>query len=142
VEVSLVYASAASRPFDAPELAALLAGSRERNGKRGLTGMLLYKDGWFMQVLEGEERAVQRTFRRISRDKRHRYVRVLAETPIAAREFPEWTMGFSEITDESLREIPGYDGFLERASTGPSWATPSRARVLLDWFRLRPADPS
>lgn len=138
---SLVYASAASRPFEGAELEALLAGSRARNAKRGLTGMLLYKDGWFMQVLEGEERAVQRAFRRISRDKRHRYVRVLAETVVAAREFPEWTMGFSRLTEASLREVLGYDSFLDQENSGPSWATPSRARVLLDWFRLRPADP-
>ncbi len=56
---SLTYVSSAVRPFAEDELADLLAVSRQNNARLGITGMLLYKDGNFMQVLEGEEAEVR-----------------------------------------------------------------------------------
>jgi len=69
---SLVYASEESWPLDAGDLESIMAASIAWNGKVGLTGMLLNKDGAFMQVLEGPERMVRKTFRFIRKDKRHR----------------------------------------------------------------------
>ena len=56
----LVYASSALQPFTKPELQALLEQARQKNAKLGVTGMLLYKDGNFMQVLEGEKETVRK----------------------------------------------------------------------------------
>ncbi len=56
----LVYVSSAVRPFSRVDLDDLLATSRANNARVGITGMLLYKDGNFMQVLEGDEEAVRR----------------------------------------------------------------------------------
>jgi Sensors of blue-light using FAD len=50
----IVYASSASEAFTGPELQVLLDQARQKNAKFAVTGMLLYKDGNFMQVLEGE----------------------------------------------------------------------------------------
>ncbi|MEP7187723.1 MAG: BLUF domain-containing protein, partial [Roseiflexaceae bacterium] len=55
----LSYASVAVTPFTSAALQALLLTSRRNNMQLGITGMLLYKDGEFMQVLEGEQAAVQ-----------------------------------------------------------------------------------
>lgn len=63
----LVYVSSAVVPFSKAELLSLLTKSRENNSKVGLTGLLIYKDGSFMQVLEGEETAVLATHERIAR---------------------------------------------------------------------------
>ena len=61
----LVYLSSASQPFSEDDLVALLTQARQNNTAHGLTGMLLYKDGNFMQVLEGDEAEVRRLFHTI-----------------------------------------------------------------------------
>jgi len=67
----LVYVSSATLPFSGEDLRALLATCRENNAELGVTGMLLYKDGNFMQVLEGDEQAVRGLYARIAADPRH-----------------------------------------------------------------------
>ena len=73
----LVYVSAAVTWFSESELRALLTSARFRNEHAGITGMLLYKDGNFMQALEGPEDAVRALYRRIEGDRRHRGLLVL-----------------------------------------------------------------
>lgn len=76
---SLVYTSIAREPYDAEALAALLEQSRVNNAKADVTGMLLYKAGQFIQLLEGEKGDVERTFARIYQDRRHEQVHVVRE---------------------------------------------------------------
>ena len=56
--ITLIYGSAAVDPFTEPELIALLEKSRANNQSLGVTGMLVYRDGNFLQVLEGEAEQV------------------------------------------------------------------------------------
>ncbi|MCU1438459.1 MAG: hypothetical protein JWP66_1546 [Naasia sp.] len=132
---SLVYASEATAPFSAEALRALLAVSRRNNADSAVTGMLLYKDGQFVQVLEGDEDVVRDLFDLITGDARHREVRILLESAIEDRHFPEWTMGYRQVSEDA--DADGYDRFLEEwdRTLSSSWASPSRARLLLDWFR-------
>jgi len=66
----LVYVSSAVEPFSKTELVELLHVARANNERLGITGMLLYRDGNFMQVLEGEEPVVRDLYARIERDPR------------------------------------------------------------------------
>lgn len=134
---SLVYASDGTGPLSEQELETLLAISRTNNAKVGLTGMLLYKDGAFMQALEGDEKTVRKAFRRISRDKRHSAIRILSAREVSERQFGEWTMGYRRVVEDYRPGSLGYDDFLARGDLGPSWGSPTPARVLLDWFRLQ-----
>jgi hypothetical protein len=70
--------------------------------------MLLYLDGCFMQVIEGEAQPVIDTLARIMTDPRHRDIVVLNEADIEQREFSRWSMGFRRITPANLAELPGY----------------------------------
>lgn len=134
---SLTYTSEGQHAFDEPELAYLLQRSREWNRGHGLSGLLVYKAGSFMQTLEGDEAMVVKTFkRRIKRDKRHAGIRILDASHVDARQFPDWTMGYRRLETDSEPTAEGYDDFLTRGDTGPSWSAPTPARVLLDWFRL------
>jgi hypothetical protein len=134
---SMTYTSEGQHAFDEPELAYLLQRSREWNQGHGLSGLLLYKAGSFMQAIEGDEKTVLKTFRRrIKRDSRHANIRVLNAGEISARQFPDWTMGYRRVATESEPDVAGYDDFLTRGDFGPSWSSPTPARVLLDWFRL------
>ena len=79
------------------DIAAILAVSRRNNAAEGITGMLLYHDQSFLQVLEGEEPALSRRFERIARDPRHRNLIVLARGGVQARAFGAWRMGFARL---------------------------------------------
>ena len=89
----LLYASNTSRDTPDSVLDDILAASRRNNAGAGVTGMLLYVEGGFMQVLEGGEEAVGAIYDRICRDKRHWNTLVLLDRS-APRAFSEWSMGF------------------------------------------------
>jgi hypothetical protein len=129
--LSIVYVSAAVTPFTEEDLAALLAESRVNNAAAGVTGMLLYRDGQFMQALEGEEAGVRSIYDIVTADERHDQIRTILEEQITTRRFPQWTMGFRLLTDDSIRGIPGYNNFFHEGS----WGTTSRAQGLMEWFR-------
>lgn len=98
----LVYGSASPTPMGEFDLRALLEVSRRNNATLGVTGMLLYRDSNFFQVLEGAEQVVGDLYARIAADQRHRGAHVFLRRQIAQRLFPSWTMGLR--TDADLAE--------------------------------------
>lgn len=91
-----------------------------------------------MQVMEGDEETVRRLFEKIRHDPRHCGVITLTEHTLTERQFGDWSMGFRNLRDSSLRELPGYSEFLNLSLTDPSFvAQPSRARKLLATFRQK-----
>ncbi|MET4108109.1 BLUF domain-containing protein [Hymenobacter sp. UYP22] len=89
----LIYQSTAVLPLSGAELGRLLVQSRTHNDEAGITGMLLYDGNRFLQVLEGPPNSVDAIFGRISLDCRHTEVEVLANGPVAQRQFGNWSMG-------------------------------------------------
>ena len=79
----------------AADIRRILAASRRNNARDGITGGLLFSEGCFAQVLEGPLDAIEGTFERIQCDERHSDVTVLQSGPIAARDFPDWSMAFA-----------------------------------------------
>lgn len=77
-----------------PDFDSILATARERNSGCGVRGALLFTEGRFVQVLEGERAAVQDTFDRIVADPRHRDVEVLCTRSSSKPRFAEWSMAF------------------------------------------------
>jgi hypothetical protein len=95
----IVYTSTASQDFPAADLKKLLVRARIRNKEAGVTGMLVFHDGTFLQALEGEKRAVIDIFTRIEKDPRHRDIAVLHRGPgPEARLFGDWSMGYADFT--------------------------------------------
>jgi hypothetical protein len=133
---SLVYVSSTTDVMSTPELTALLQQCHTNNAQLGITGMLLYKDGNVMQVLEGEESTVRRVYDRISRDPRHRGLLVLHQGPLQERQFPDWTMGFRDLKATDTINTPGYSEFLNAPLTGAEFSgDPSRYQRLLMTFK-------
>ena len=102
--VSLIYASSAVKRMSQEELLAILEKSRENNEKRNITGMLLYKDGNFLQVLEGEDTAVTDLYYAITKDERHTDLQLLLKREITKRTFSDWEMGFINL--EEVHHVP------------------------------------
>ena len=87
-----VYRSRAARPMDHAALRHLLEQSRTRNAHEGLTGLLVYHDGCFLQWLEGPADGVERVWRSILRDGRHTEIEALPTPWSPVRLFPDWRM--------------------------------------------------
>lgn len=104
----LVYISQFRTVPDQQQLTELLVQARTKNHRLRISGILLHADGRVMQVLEGEEQAVRDVFAAISRDPRHHKVVTLVDKPVAARQFPDWSMGFVAASPEEMAHITGY----------------------------------
>ncbi len=89
----LCYFSA-SRLTSTWDVTCLVEQCRLHNMLSGLTGILLYEDNTFMQILEGEPEVVEAVFRKIQNDPRHRYVTELHTVEADSRLFGEWPMAF------------------------------------------------
>ena len=104
----IVYVSTAKRLLTEDELLDLLTTARTKNKKHSVTGMLLYCQGTFMQVLEGEKSSVELIYKAIELDTRHKNIIKLASGTIEKRNFPDWSMGFASVNSETLQEIEGF----------------------------------
>lgn len=135
--ISLVYVSSATEPFSPAELVTLLEKSRRNNAAVDVTGMLLYKNGNFMQAIEGEDIVINELHARIQRDPRHRGMITLLRKPVEKRAFSQWSMGFVDLLDPVVRDLPGYNEFLDTSLTDLDvfCAQPSRAQKLLMTFK-------
>lgn len=114
--IRLVYASAATKPFDQSELRELLQKARTNNSALGITGMLLYHKGSFFQILEGPEEEVAPLFTRIEGDPRHDRVLLLSKTEEKEPSFGAWSMGFIDV-DQAVYKLPGFVKLLEAKSS-------------------------
>jgi hypothetical protein len=114
--IHLIYASVATQNFGTAELAELLRQSRQANERDGLTGMLLYSDGNFFQVLEGEPATVDALYQKLHLDTRHRQLTQIIREPIVKRYFGDWSMGFSNVSQGELTDIDGLNDFFGRGS--------------------------
>jgi len=108
----IVYTSTASESLSRADLMELLKHSVRRNAQAGITGLLWYYDGTFMQTLEGEEEAVVSLFAKISCDPRHHHVIPLLEGPITRRDFASSAMAFRDLNSPEIQNRPGFKEFL------------------------------
>lgn len=92
---AVVYTSRAAADMSLIDIAEILRSSRLNNRACGITGVLLYFAGHFMQYIEGRPADLQRLYRVIRTDKRHHSIIELHNGSIAQREFPDWRMAFA-----------------------------------------------
>ncbi|MFZ6819127.1 BLUF domain-containing protein [Undibacterium sp. Ji22W] len=83
------------------------------NTAHTITGHLLYANGRFLQVLEGEPKQVHQTFEYIKHDVRHQHVTLLLEQTIEERAFMHWNMGFRHLSTDELDQLPAYKAYFE-----------------------------
>lgn len=133
--IMLSYTSIASHLMSHEELINLLSQARANNSQRNITGMLLYMEGCFFQVLEGERDVLDALYLKIAKDKRHHHVMKLIEEPIEDRGFSDWRMGYQHVTREELAHITGLTDFLDQEHPGFEGMHSERAKTLITAFR-------
>ena len=129
----LVYVSAAAQLLQRDSLLDILAISRRNNEQAGVTGMLLYVDGAFIQALEGPHAHVAQTMTRIERDSRHTRIIILTDEPVTERGFGDWSMALGNVP-QGQEGMLGLSDFLRRSVQQPLSGT-DPARRLLENFR-------
>ena len=95
----IAYVSRSTASNDEAAVRDILATARRKNPAAGLSGALLFSEGYFAQVLEGPLEPLEETFELIQEDPRHDNVRVLFYRPVDARAFSDWSMAFAGILD-------------------------------------------
>lgn len=100
----VLYHSVAVQPFTEAQLQAMLVKARVFNGRHSLTGILLYSDGRFVQLLEGDEQLVRQLYTRIQQDPRHTQVVTVSEGPGPGRRFADWSMGLGRVAGTEVVE--------------------------------------
>lgn len=98
----LVYASYARRPISNADRSQIAESSARNNARDGVSGMLIECADEFIQVLEGEMRAVKRVFTRLAEDERHANVSILTTQTSAPRRFSDWSMGCFHVAPDLL----------------------------------------
>ncbi len=91
---------------------------RKNSAGSGVTGILLYGDDNFMQVLEGDEGAVRTPYEGIAADPRHGGEIILQEVFAKGRRFPDWSMGFRDLDAPEQRSTVGYSEFSNAPPAG------------------------
>jgi calcineurin-like phosphoesterase family protein len=117
------------------DLMAILKTSRKNNKPRNITGLLLYRDGHFLQVLEGPEHAVKELYEVIKQDERHQNVKTLMEGDKTLRDFGDWEMGFEDISNIADDELDGISLFMEGNFDPDQAGMRSRVWAFLEVFR-------
>lgn len=103
----LTYFSTAVGLLSEEDLTDILTQSRHNNARLGITGVLLYVRGSIIQVLEGEQQALEALYKHIQEDPRHKNVTTVINRSIAQRLFGQWSMGYETLTTRQLEEIHG-----------------------------------
>jgi len=103
----IIYSSASSTPMQIDELEDLLEQAQANNSITGITGALVYVDGYFLQVLEGEQEAVEKLFATISKDLRHDAVGILQAAHIPTAAFADWKMAYVSATAAQVASWAG-----------------------------------
>ena len=137
--IQLVYISKATILYSQEELLSLLTKARSKNSALNITGMLLYKDRSFLQLLEGEKAQVADVFENIKCDARHHRINVLIDfEKTNKRLFPDWSMGFQKLDDNDISNVEGFSAFMnKRYQDNVDSDIAGNAYKLLKYFRSR-----
>lgn len=115
----LAYFSTATKHFTEEELNLLLKNSQQKNQERGITGILLFIEGCFLQILEGEQATVNALYNKVKKDTRHSDILRIFKGETTERVFKKWSMGFKNIPFVEYKQQTGFedisnDDFIEK----------------------------
>lgn len=96
----LIYASVALQDMPYHQVMSILQRAQVANEQRGITGLLCFGGGRFLQALEGDRNVVNRLYTRIVQDTRHDFCTILQYEPIATRRFADWSMKLIGLDDQ------------------------------------------
>ena len=103
----IIYTSQASEQFNKRNLLDLLHTSRGYNTIDNISGLLMHRNGYFLQIIEGEQDVVENLFQRLSNDTRHKNIKMILNRTVESRLFSNWAMGCADFDEPELSMLPG-----------------------------------
>ena len=128
--MQVLYSSKTKTDIGLNEINGILEVSRRNNQKNKVTGILLYRNGEFLQLLEGERINVYYTLKKIMDDQRHTNVNIIYENEIQKSLFNNWSMAFKSESDLN----PEINQRLEKLKLSPNIADDLALVTLLNSF--------
>lgn len=108
----LVYVSTRKPNCTAEEIEKILDSCKKNNPALNITGVLLYSDTKFIQLVEGDAKGIMDLYDKIKKDNRHSNAMMISYNPISEKSFPSWHMAKRNITKSDLEfktDISGED---------------------------------
>lgn len=131
--VRLLYVSRSVDPSDEVATQSILDSARKFNASHGITGILCYGGGIYLQAIEGGRKAVNELYGHILHDKRHHDVVLLHYSEITERRFGGWTMGQVNLTKLNTSIVLKYS---ERPELDPYSVSGDVSLALLEELML------
>ncbi|QXP59637.1 BLUF domain-containing protein [Olleya sp. HaHaR_3_96] len=103
----IIYTSQSTKQFNKRDLLDLLHDSRAFNTMDNISGVLMHKNGLFLQIIEGKSKDLENLIERLRRDTRHNNLKIIDDQSIEDRTFANWSMGCADFDDPTLSLIPG-----------------------------------
>lgn len=98
----LVYVSNRKKNCTEEEIEKILASCKKNNPPLDITGILLYSDTKFIQLVEGEYKVINDLYTKIKTDPRHDQCRLISIGTIKQKAFPSWHMGARKVADNEV----------------------------------------
>jgi hypothetical protein len=130
----IVYVSSAMDELGADEVSELLLQCRQNNARLGVTGILIYQAGRFLQVLEGDEAVVNQLVTKIRDDDRHSGFFRLLSREIPERQFGDWSMAYKQLDDADAAVVEGLRPILDSSADLVAEGADQRLIGLLNFF--------
>ena len=103
--VAKTYLSQSKLDWTDEAIDQLLERSKQNNASRGITGAMIYANGYFMQLIEGPQIAVDELYSAIEADPRHEVLSLLHNQEIKDRHFSDWAMEYRDSDDLGERAL-------------------------------------
>ena len=103
----IIYTSRSTKQFNKRNLLDLLHDSRAFNTMDNISGVLMHKNGLFLQIIEGKSKDLEDLIERLHRDTRHNNLKIIDDQLVEDRIFANWSMGCADFDDPTLSLIPG-----------------------------------
>ena len=88
----VLYSSIAREGLGSDEVFTIIQTASRLNPQRDITGFLIFRDGRFLQLVEGPGHELDRLIDDLLGDPRHHSLQIIERTQVGARSFPNWRM--------------------------------------------------
>lgn len=105
---------------------------RKNNDKNSITGLLLYSEGAFLQLFEGEDKPVDKLMKKIQKDNIHHSIIILVDKTSDKRVFPDWSMGFESVPIRQFKEVKQ---LIQPVVASSAEANPTENHPIISYFK-------
>lgn len=116
---TLCYVSNSTSKLNSAELKRLYVVTKQKNAASNISGILVYNNGNFLQIMEGSKDELFKLYEKISNDKRHHHLIELVNEPVSERLFEDYVTGFELIdSNKDIKQLEDYLAWLKEAEVG------------------------